>query len=82
MNSVSFSQLDKFMRNSDRQQFSYETFVAAHDSDLRIQNLVKNFDKEKIDLKQSEVDDLGSPDAGGDTVGDMAARATDLGASL
>lgn len=70
------------MRNSDRQQFSYETFVAAHDSDPRIQNLVKNFDQRKIDLKQSEVDDLGSSDAGSDTVGNMAAKATDLGSGL
>jgi len=70
------------MRNSDRQQFSYETFVAAMENDPRLQNIVTNYTQDKIELKQSEVDDLNQPQDGTDTVGQMAARATDVGASL
>ena len=81
--SVSFKQLDKFMANSDRQQFDFETFKAAFDSDPRLKNVVTNFDQDKVEFKQSEVDDLGAVDAPtGDVVGDMAARATDLSAEL
>jgi hypothetical protein len=71
------------MANSDRQQFDFETFKAAFDTDPRIKNVVTNFDQDKIDFKQSEVDDLGAASApGGDAVGKMASKATDLGASL
>ena len=70
------------MRNSDKQQFSYETFVAAIESDPRLQNIVTNYTKDTIELKQSEVDDLNKTNPGADTVGQMAARATDVGATL
>lgn len=70
------------MRNSDRQQFSYETFVAAMESDPRLQNIVTNYTKDKIEFKQSEVDDLNKPEQGADTVNQMATRATDVGATL
>lgn len=77
------SKLDKYMRNQGRGQFNYETFKAAYDLDPRLQQLVKNFDKTKLELKTSEVDDVenikGDPGRPGDTVGKMAKNATDLG---
>jgi hypothetical protein len=71
------------MRNTHNTQFSFDTFKAAYDSDPRIKALVKNFDKEKIQLKQSEMDDVtGSEPAADNTVSSMAKRATDVGATL
>ena len=74
------------MQNQGRGQFDYETFKAAYDADPRLQELVKNFDKEKIELKQSEVDDVeglpGNPGRPSDEVGQMAKNATDLGDEL
>jgi hypothetical protein len=70
------------MRNTGRNQFSFDVFKAAYDEDPRIQKIVKNFDKEKIELKTSELDDVPAdakkPDAH-NTVSSMAKRATDLG---
>ena len=71
------------MQNTGRNQFSYDVFKAAYDSDPKIQKIVKNFDQEKIELKTSEVDDVqdlpGNPGAPGDAVAKMAKNATDLG---
>jgi hypothetical protein len=74
------------MQNTGRNQFSYDVFKSAYDSDPKIQKIVKNFDQEKIELKTSEVDDVqdlpGNPGAPSDTVGNMAKNATDVGSSL
>lgn len=70
------------MRSAGVQQFSYETFVAAHQSDPRLQNIVTNFNKDSIVFKQSEVDDLNAPQGDGNDVSQMAQRATDLGDKL
>lgn len=83
VNSVSFAKLDQFMSNSDRQQFDFETFKAAYDTDPRIKTVVTNFDQDKIDFKQSEVDDLAAQEpSNADVVGAMASKATDLGDNL
>lgn len=70
------------MQNMGRGQFTYDVFKAAYDADPKLQELVKNFDKNKIDLKTSEVDDVekikGNPGRPKDTVGQMAKNATDL----
>ena len=70
------------MQNQGRGQFNYETFKAAYDSDPRLQELVKNFDEDKIEFKDSEVDDVkkikGNPGRPSDTVGKMAKNAVDL----
>lgn len=80
------SKLDKYMQNQGRGQFDYEVFKAAYDSDPRLKQLVKNFDKDKIEIKTSEVDDVenipGDPGRPGDAVGKMAKNATDLGNEL
>lgn len=69
------------MQNQGRGQFTYDVFKAAYDSDPRLQTLVSNFDQNTIELKSDEMDDIDASDAetGGDSVGTMAKRATDLG---
>ena len=70
------------MQNQGRGQFNYEVFKAAYDSDPKLQKLVTNFDQEKIEFKDSEMDDVaklpGNPGRPGDTVGKMAKNAVDL----
>jgi len=74
------------MQNQGNGQFNYDVFKAAYDADPKIKDLVKNFDKEKIELKQDETDDVeglpGNPGAPGDAVGKMAKNATDVGDKL
>jgi hypothetical protein len=82
---LSIEKLAQYMQNTGRGQFNYEVFKAAYDADPKLQALVKNFDQEKIELKQSEVDDVekmpGQPGRPGeDEVSKMAKNATDLGA--
>ena len=75
--------LDKYMQNQGKGQFTFDVFKAAYDADPRLKELVVNFDKDKIELKQSEVDDVaGAVAANANTVGDMAKRATDLSSAL
>lgn len=70
------------MRSAGVQQFSYDTFVAAHQADPRLKNIITNFNKTEINFKQSEVDDLNAPQGDDNDVSQMAKRATDLGANL
>jgi len=84
---LSMKKLDKYMRNQGNGNFDYESFKAMYDGDPRIQELVTNFDQDKIEFKQSEVDDVagavpGNPGRPSDTVGNMAKNATDVGAEL
>jgi hypothetical protein len=84
---LSMTKLDKYMRNQGKGNFDYESFKAMYDADPKIQQLVTNFDKDKIEFKQSEVDDVagavpGNPGRPSDTVGNMAKNATDVGAEL
>jgi hypothetical protein len=70
------------MQKQGRGMFNYEVFKSAYDNDPRIQNIVTNFNKDEIELKQSESDDI--PDSAKDvnqdnTVSNMAKNATDLG---
>ena len=62
------------------QQFDYDVFKAAYDMDDRIQGIVKNFDKEKIELvSDNDFEAPGQGGAGDDkTVSNMAKRATNL----
>lgn len=83
MAALSIAKLDKYMRNQGKGNFSYDSFKVMYDADPRLQKLVTNFDKDKIEFKTSEVDDVAkSSGATGDTVGGMAKSATDLGAKL
>jgi len=80
MAALSMIKLDKFMQNQGRGEFNFEVFKAAYDADPRLQELVKNFDDNKVEFKTSEVDDLPADqsDANKDTVSNMAKRAVDL----
>ena len=86
MAALSIVKLDKYMRNQGKGNFDFDSFKAMYDADPRIQAIVTNFDKEKIEFKGSEMDDVdglpGNPGAPGDTVGKMARNATDVGAEL
>lgn len=78
----SVHQLNKYMTNMGSQQFNYEVLRAAYDSDPKIQNIIKDFDHDRIELKSSEVDDLDPKPTGGSSVSSMAKSATDLGDKL
>ncbi len=74
------------MQNQGKGQFTYEVFKAAYDADPRLQELVTNFDQEKIEFKNSEADDVaglpGKSGAPSNTVGGMAKNATNIGDKL
>lgn len=67
------------MQNQGRGQFNYEVFKAAFDSDPRLQNLVSDFDDDRIELKDKETDDLEQPNAAdGQSISQMAKSAVDF----
>ena len=76
---LSIEKLDKVMQNIGRGQFTYDVFKAAFDSDPKLQNLVTDFNKDTIELKSSELDDVtNTAPKNSDTVSKMAQAATDL----
>jgi hypothetical protein len=77
-----FDQLDQLMQNVGKTQFSYDVFLSAYNGDPIVKAMIKNFDKEKLTFKSSEMDDIpqDAKEPGSDqTVSSMAKRATDLG---
>jgi hypothetical protein len=66
------------MKNMGSEQFSYESFKLAYDSDPRIKPLVKNFDQEGItlatDVETEPTAQQGT--ASSNSVSQMAKRAT------
>jgi len=74
--------LNKLMQNVGAEQFDFETFKSAYDTDPRVKTMIKNFDKDGIEPKTQKEREEGvassGPD-GADTVSQMAQRATDLG---
>jgi hypothetical protein len=66
------------MKNMGSEQFSYESFKLAYDSDPRIKPLVKNFDQEGITLAtDTEADSQPQQgSASNNAVSQMAKRAT------
>mgnify|MGYP001582685235 CR=1 FL=1 len=77
----SFDQLDVYMQNMGEKAFNFDTFKTAYDTDLRIQEIVKNFNQDTVDLKDEEMDDVKVPakNKGADNVSKMAKRATKVG---
>ena len=70
------------MQNVGKSQFSYDVFLQAYNGDPAVKELIKNFDKEKITFKSSEMDDIpqdAKDPSKSNTVSSMAKRATDLG---
>jgi len=76
--------LNKIMQNVGGEQFDYGTFKAAYDTDPRVKTMVKNFNSDGIEPKTKKDTETGAPqqDAQGDTVGQMAKSATNLGDKL
>jgi hypothetical protein len=69
------------MQNMGKGNFTFDGFKAAYDSDPRFKTIITNFDKENIELKSDEMDDLpatGEPKP--DAVNKMAKNAVDLSA--
>lgn len=67
------------MKNMGSEQFSYESFKLAYDSDPRIKPLVKNFDQEGITLAtDAEANSTTQQQGTGssNSVSQMAKRAT------
>lgn len=59
---LTIKQLDRVLSRQGRQQFNYEVFKNAYDSDTRLQNLVKDFNKKSITLAGDETDELDTDD--------------------
>jgi hypothetical protein len=78
--------LNKLMQNVGGEQFDYGTFKAAYDTDPRVKAMVTNFNEKGIEPKTAnqEKSDVPQGDSqdGGNTVNQMAKRATDVGADL
>jgi hypothetical protein len=67
------------MQNVDNQQFTFDAFKAAYDGDPRVQDIVKNFDRNTIELKTSSADDINSnKPKSKNKISQMAKRAVDL----
>lgn len=82
---LSINKLDNVMRNVGASQFSYEVFKSAYDTDTKIQELVKDFDRNVIELSDGSASDTLDPESGRDGADDvkkMAKSATDLGDKL
>ncbi len=62
MYNLTIKQLDRVLGKQGRQQFNYEVFKNAYDSDTRLQNLVKDFNKKSITLAGDETDELDTDD--------------------
>lgn len=69
------------MQNVGAESFDYGTFKAAYDVDPRVKAMIKDFSKHGITPKtKNELDDGATTSSdGGNTVSNMAKRATDLG---
>ena len=76
--------LNKVMQNMGGEAFAYGTFKNAYDTDPRVKEMVKDFSEDGINLKTKEDTEQAptSSDDGGDTVSQMAQRATDVGDKL
>lgn len=68
------------MQNVESEQFSFDVLKAAYDSDPTIQELIKNFDQNKIELNTGNASKDFEPKkrAPKNTVKNMAKSAVDL----
>lgn len=67
------------MQNVDNQQFTFDTFKASYDSDPRVKEIVKNFDRETVELKTSSSDEITPQKSKSkNKVSQMAKRAVDI----
>lgn len=72
-------ELDSIMQSQGRQQFTYDVFKNAFDSDTRLQNLISDFDEKSITFQSgSSKKDKSKKSKKPDTVSKMAKDAVDL----
>ena len=77
--------LNKIMQNVGGEQFDYETFKAAYDTDARVKTMVANFSEKGIEPKTKETPSdspVASGQADPNAGSSMAKSATDLGDNL
>ena len=77
--------LNKIMQNVGGEQFDYETFKAAYDTDNRVKSMIANFSEKGIEPKTKEAPSdspVASGEADPNAVSSMAKSATDLGDKL
>jgi hypothetical protein len=77
--------LNKLMQNVGGEQFDYETFKAAYDTDARVKSMIRNFSEKGIEPKTKKAPNdtpQGDTQDGGNTVSRMAKSATDVGDKL
>lgn len=77
--------LNRLMANVGGEQFDYETFKAAYDTDNRVKTMIRNFSEKGIEPKtKEEPNDVPQADSqdGGKSVSQMAKSATNLGDKL
>jgi len=73
--------LNKLMQNVGSEQFDYETFKAAYDTDARVKTMIANFNEKGIVPKTKDAESDAPVDGQTDpnAVSNMAKSATDLG---
>ena len=54
--------------------FDYNALVAAYEANSAVQNLIKNFSAETVDLIGSAEDEIDAPGAGGEDSGEAISR--------
>jgi hypothetical protein len=78
--------LNKLMQNVGGEQFDFGTFKAAYDTDSRVKTMVANFNKKGIVPKTAKENPTDAPQSdnqqGGNSVNQMAKRATNVGSDL
>jgi hypothetical protein len=82
--SITMDEINEYMLNMGAPQFSYDMLKAAYDTDARVNEIIKDFTQDTLELKTSEVDDLDVKDKkrDKDKVGKMAKKATNVGKKL
>ena len=72
-------ELTTYMRNTKVPEFNYDTLKVSYDTDLRLQQLIKNFDQNKVEFNSGSVDALmKTPDPKKSKIKKMAMQAIDL----
>jgi len=77
--------LNKLMQNVGGEQFGYDTFKAAYDTDARVKSMIANFSEKGIEPKTKKTPSdtpQGDSRDGGKTVSQMAKSATNLSDNL
>lgn len=75
---IKMQSLINMVRNAGDQSFNYDTLVSAHENNPAVQNLIKNFNQDTVDLSTDVVAGADSGQDSEKTVDSMAKRALDI----